>query len=158
MERQTYKTEEQAPQIARAEKFVATNREAAMRVVFDGESPPHGTRAPFVQIALEKQALTDGDFALLQRIASHSVISEQATEYGRESAAWAARDPASPVAAIKSVQAARAAASKTKPADAPKAKRNVVKDMLDAANKEAKQQAKKMKWQSFIHSITCEGK
>lgn len=161
----TYDVSDQEAFMVRARKFVSNdaNKDHALAVAMGQEPAPYGHNAVAIRIAVEERAAKDGEWNLVNDVATKSKLNEEATTSGQNNAMYAQRDPYSPAAAMQEVAAARKSVAPKSPAAA-KAKKNAVQDMLDAINEQAKRSrkedktskaAKKLKFQVFLNGIIC---
>lgn len=102
-----YRQVNMSDQAAQATDLLANNPELARRVAL-GDAPAPGNLLPeAVFKAVERKATQEGDVATLRDLASGG-LTEQATTMGQRLRALGERDPESPVAAMQSVEDARA--------------------------------------------------
>lgn len=102
-----YETVKVKDQAERAAKLLTDNPEQARRIAMGKELPPSEVLPESVFIAVENQALKNGDVETLRDLAMSSSLSLEATGMGQRIRMLAERDPNSAVRAIRDVQLAR---------------------------------------------------
>lgn len=131
-------------QNAFAADLVANEPEKAMRIAMGEEPPPAHILPEKVFEAVEKKATLEGDGETLNKLATKSNMSSQATAMGQRIRALGDRDPMSPVRAIREVSEARKARA------TPTRVRDTVRQIRQAITPPTKDD-----WSSFIDDIKC---
>lgn len=148
-----------ADQAAQAQKLIGDDYESAKDVALGIRAPPKGLLPESVFVAVEKQALADGDVETLRQLATNSRLTTTATTMGQRIRALGERDAASPVGAIQKVQQAREAAQQAALAKTGQtletAKAEVAEQIRDEVRNTA-QSAKPSAWADFISALKCE--
>ena len=145
-----YKQVNMRDQAVRANNLLMRDIEGAKAIAMGEKAPPKGLLPESVFVALEKQALRDGDVAMLRRLATDSKLTSAATTLGQRIRTLGERDVDSPVGAIADIIKAREEALKGK--DIPQAKKEVVSQIKSEIKKV---RVPKETWASFIDKITC---
>lgn len=148
-----YKGVSMKDQAEKAYKIVDENPEYAKQIAMGTARPPEGVLPESVFIAVENEAIANGDAALLQALATQSTRVGEATTMGQRIRVLAERNPDSPVANIKDV-----ASSREKLFEEQTGKK--VKDEKKAVKSEVKEKMKKEvptkeDWGKFLDDIQC---
>lgn len=109
-----YRQVSMADQADRAAQLLADDPARARRVALGEEAAPKDLLPEAVLVAVERQAVAEGDVATLRDLATGQ-LGEQVTHMGQRIRALAERDPDSPVGAIQQVVDARTAAGNKVP-------------------------------------------
>jgi hypothetical protein len=121
---------------------------ALARSVALGEAPaPHGLLPESVFVAVENQAIAEGDVATIRELATGKLTAE-ATMMGQRIRALAERDPDSPVAAIKKVIDVRMSGAE----NVPKATAETVASLRKQLSG---MKLTREQWASFVDSLKC---
>jgi hypothetical protein len=145
-----YRAVSMADQAARASDLIAKDYESAKSVALGQKQPPQGLLPESVFVAVEKQALAEGDVETLRQLATQSKLATEATTMGQRIRTLGERDPTSPVGAIQAVQEARLADLKKRGIDLNAEREKVVSEVKSQIGKPTKDA-----WSSFINEITC---
>ena len=138
-----------ADQAAKAAGFIAAHPDDAKAVALGQKQPPKGVLPESIFVAVEKQAILEGDVETLRQLATESKLTTAATTMGQRIRTLRERDPTSPVGAIQEVQAARQAALEQRNATATQ---DTVKEIRATMRRSA---PTRDAWASFIETITC---
>lgn len=127
-----------------ASDLVNNEPDKAMNIAMGKEPPPSHILPESVFAAVEDKAAREGDVDTLQKLATESNLSTQATAMGQRIRALGERDQHSPVKAIREVSEARKARA------TPTKVRSAVKEIRDSITPPTKDD-----WSSFIKDISC---
>lgn len=161
-----YKTVNMEDQAQKAQKFLEENPDLARKVAMGEERPPKDILPESVFIAVENEAIKNGDIATLTDLAQKSGLSAEATTMGQRLRTLAERDPESPVGAFESVIRAREQAlekrlaatkeringKKVKGPTLAKATEDVAEDIQKSIKKSV---PTKKEWSTFIDTLRC---
>ncbi len=130
-------------------KNIAKDPEGAMKIAMGEKGAPAGSIPEMYYNVLSKKAIAEGDVATIQKLATESKLSAGATTMGQRIAALGYQKEAfDPVAAIKEVQDARAAALAKKSTESVESVTKTITRTIRARNTKAS-------WGDFVDSITC---
>lgn len=148
-----YETVKVADQAAKASELLKSDPEKAVKIAKGEELPSADLLPESVFVAVENQALREGNVELLRELATtHSSLSTEATGMGQRIRMLGERNPYSPVTAIKQVQEARQAKAERIHGN----KKKVVEKIKSEITVEIKKAAPKMKsWSDFLETIKC---
>ena len=145
-----FKTVSMAEQAVKATDLLKSDPQLAVDIAMGRKNPPKGTIPEAVFVAVEDQAISEGNVNLIRDLALQSRLTAEATTMGQRIRTLGERDPESPVGAIQEVKQAREVKSKKKTTR--KKVKNDVSAMKDSIKKEA---PKLSEWESFIKELEC---
>ncbi len=134
------------------EEALKNDPEYAIQIAMGEENPPRGLRAMSVFFGVEDWAQQNQDVDLMQRLATASTRSMEATAMGQEIRMLRERNPNSPVAMMQEVVTAREKASVKRNGPTAKAKVKITKDIKESIKTQNKQ---KEPWIRFLEKIKC---
>lgn len=148
-----YRVVSMADQAARAVDLLDSDPDFARAIAMGEKPPPDGLLPESVFVAVEKRAIAEGDIETLRKLATESHLVSEATTMGQRIRTLGERDPASPVAAIQTLQKAREAVARARGTkDIEAATESAVTDMKREI---AAAVPPKNVWLDFIQSIEC---
>lgn len=110
-------------------KFMNADFETAKRIAMGQQPPPQGIQASSFYEGVKSRAIRDRDTELMRQLATESKVLGQATEYGQFNAAFAYKDPESPVTAFRELSEARK--KQNLPAAITDDEANIIVDLAD---------------------------
>ena len=135
-----------------ASDLLAKDPALARRIAMGEEPPPPGLIPEAVFVAVEDQAVRQGDVATLFDLATKSRLTSEATTMGQRLRTLGERDPESPTAALKDIQRTREAAANKRVKDVKKE----VKRVGDTIRQEiARARPSRETWESFVRGLEC---
>jgi hypothetical protein len=143
-----YRAINMADQSDRAVALVESDPALARRVAMGEVPAPEGLLPESVFVAVENDAIAQGDVATIRDLATRSELTTEATKMGQRIRALGERDPESPVAAIKEVITVRMGGAK----DVPKATEETIasiRAMLKSVD------VTQDSWAKFVDSLRC---
>ncbi len=143
-----YKTIGLADQADRAVKLITADYAKAKRIALGMEEAPDGLYPEAVFVAVEKEAIANGDIALLRLLATKSRLSEEATIMGQRTRLLGERNKdISPVSVIQDVAQSRKRTLETQK----------LLDQKDKIIEEGQAAIAKFEddWNVFLDSIVC---
>lgn len=133
-------------------ELLSTDAERAKRIALGHEMPPEGLLPESVYVAVEEQALKNGDVPLLRELATSSSLTSEATGMGQRLRMLAEREPDSAVTKIRELAEVRKKAAEARlkqPVEkAIKKDVSVIKSKIKSPTK--------TEWASFIEGIKCQ--
>jgi len=146
-----YRTVNMKEQSVLATQFLKDNPKIALKIAKGETIAPNNILPESIFTAVENQALSKGDVAVLKDLAQSNLVTE-ATAMGQRIRALAERDPDSSVSVMKDVIKTRTNRAIQKFKDV-KAVKEAVKTEIKT---ELKATAPKVKdWETFIKNLTC---
>ncbi len=145
-----FKAVSMAEQAVKATDLLTSDPQFAIDIAMGRKNAPKGVIPEAVFVAVEDQAVIEGNVNLIRDLAIQSRLTAEATTMGQRIRTLGERDPESPVGAIQQVKQAREVKAKRKTTK--KKVKNDVTAMKESIKKEA---PKLSQWESFIKQLEC---
>lgn len=136
-----------------AADLIANEPDKAMRIAMGEEAPPAHILPEAVFTALEDKATSEGDVDTLQKLATKSNLSSQATAMGQRIRALGERDDLSPVSKIQELKDTREDAIENKKPGTIAKTRKTIADSITTEIKKAT--STRQSWEDFAKQISC---
>ncbi len=117
------------------EALYRENKDAAIRVAMGLENAPGNVQASTMYKVVEHMAAKEGDAELLRKLATESTVPGVGKAYGQYNAAFAYRDPESPLTLMNDIVSARAKYSKAGIGEITKQEAQQITDMAGIVQK-----------------------